>query len=132
MLDVSNAVVRLYKDALGRGPTKARTQYAGPDAVVVVLEHSLTIAERTLVALGETERLKGNRQLFAQALEGPLRAVVEQTLGRKTIAFVTGIDTSCDVAVLFFTLGSALDGHGAGMTDFGPVPGPDGSRPNVD
>ena len=29
MLEISNAMVRLYKEAFGRGPTKARAQFAG-------------------------------------------------------------------------------------------------------
>ena len=33
MLEISNAMVRLYKEAFGRGPTKARAQFAGPDAI---------------------------------------------------------------------------------------------------
>ena len=28
---VSNEMVKLYKDQFGRGPTKARTAWAGPD-----------------------------------------------------------------------------------------------------
>jgi Na+-translocating membrane potential-generating system (MpsC) len=42
MLEISNAMVRLYKEAFGRGPTKARAQFAGPDTLVVMLESSLT------------------------------------------------------------------------------------------
>ena len=29
MLEISNAMVGLYKEAFGRGPTKARAQFAG-------------------------------------------------------------------------------------------------------
>ena len=61
MLEISNAMVRLYKEAFGRGPTKARAQFAGPDTLIVILESSLTVAERNLVALGEHQRLRERR-----------------------------------------------------------------------
>jgi uncharacterized protein YbcI len=104
MLEVSNAMVRLYKDAFGRGPTKARAAFAGPDTLVVVLEQSMTVAERNLVAMGEHERLREVRLFFQYALEHEFRSLVERILGRRTVAFVSGIDTTHDVAVEVFTL----------------------------
>jgi uncharacterized protein YbcI len=104
MLELSNAMVRLYKDAFGRGPTKARALFAGPDTLLVLLEHSMTIAERNLAALGEHERLRDARMFFQYAMEDEFRATVERILGRRTIAFVSGIDTHHDVSVEMFTL----------------------------
>jgi uncharacterized protein YbcI len=104
MLEISNAMVRLYKEAFGRGPTKARAQFAGQDTLVVILESSLTVAERNLVAMGEHQRLREARLFFQYALEDQFRAIVEQALGRRTLAFVGGIDTARDVAVEVFTL----------------------------
>jgi uncharacterized protein YbcI len=104
MLAIANATVRLYKDALGRGPTKARAQFAGPDTIVVVLENSLTVAERNLVAVNEDDRVRETRMFFQRTFESKLRSIVEHALGRKTVAFVSGIDTRRDVAVELFTL----------------------------
>ena len=104
MLELANAMVRLYKDAFGRGPTKARAAFAGPDTLVVILEHSMTVAERNLVAMGEHERLREARSFFQYALEHEFRSLVERILGRRTVAFMSGIDTSHDVAVEVFTL----------------------------
>ncbi len=106
MLEISNAMVRLYKEAFGRGPTKARAHFAGPDTLVVVLENSLTVAERNLVALGEHQRLREARLFFQYALEDQFRAIVEEALGRRTVAFVSGLDTARDVAMEVFTLES--------------------------
>src|SRR6201997_5855723 len=78
MLEISNAMVRLYKEAFGRGPTKARAQFAGPDTLVVILESSLTVAERNLVAMGEHQRLREARLFFQYALEDKFRGIVEQ------------------------------------------------------
>lgn len=104
MLEISNAMVHLYKEAFGRGPTKARAQFAGADTLVVVLESSLTVAERNLVAMGEHQRLREARLFFQYALEDQLRGIVKQALGRRTVAFITGIDTQRDVTVGLFTL----------------------------
>ena len=104
MLELSNAMVRLYKDVFGRGPTKARAHWAGPDTLVVILEDSMTVAERNLAALGEHERLRDARLFFQYAVEHEFRAMVERILGRRTVAFVSGIDTRHDVAMELFTL----------------------------
>ena len=104
LLAVSNAMVGLYKDAFGRGPTKARAHLVGHDTLLVTLESSLTVVERNLVAMGEHQRLREGRLFLSYALEDQFRAIVEQTLGRKTLAFVCGIDTTRDVTIKLFTL----------------------------
>lgn len=114
MLEISNAMVRLYKEAFGRGPTKARAHFAGSDTLVVTLESSLTVAERNLVAMGEHQRLREARLFFQYALEDQFRAIVEEALGRRTVAFISGIDTSRDVAMEVFTLEPAPNGDSAG------------------
>src|ERR1700749_4308944 len=97
MLEISNAMVRLYKEAFGRGPTKARAQFAGADTLVVTLEASLTVAERNLVAMGEPQRVREPRLFFQYPLEDQLRASVENPLRRRPVAFISGIDPERDV-----------------------------------
>lgn len=46
---ISNAVVRIHSQYLGRGPTRART-FHRENTVVTILEDALTKAERTLAA----------------------------------------------------------------------------------
>jgi uncharacterized protein YbcI len=104
MLELSNAMVHLYKEVFGRGPTKARANFAGPDTLVVVLEDSMTVAERNLASLGEHQRLRDARLFFQYAVEHEFRSSVERILGRRTVAFVSGIDTREDVSVEIFTL----------------------------
>jgi uncharacterized protein YbcI len=53
---VSNAMVKLHKEQLGRGPMNAR--FAGPDTLVSTLEDSLLPAERTMVKMGEHHRVR--------------------------------------------------------------------------
>jgi uncharacterized protein YbcI len=103
-LAVSNAMVRIYKEQFGRGPTKAQTQFAGNDVVIATLQDSLTPAERNLVALGEHQRLRDLRTFFQHAAQSEFCGAVEQIVGRKVVAFVSGIDTEKDVSSEVFYL----------------------------
>lgn len=93
---ISNEMVRLYKDQFGRGPTKVRTHWAGPDSLVVVLEDTLTPAERKLVSLGEHQRLRDLRLFFQYASVRDFCEPIERLTGRKVRAFISGMDTEAD------------------------------------
>jgi uncharacterized protein YbcI len=110
-LAVSNGMVKLYKEQFGRGPTKARTNFAGPDVIICTLEDSLTAAERNLVKLGEHQRLRDVRMFFQHASEDEFCAIIEENVGRKVWAFVSGIDTGKDVSAEVFYL-EPRDGNG--------------------
>jgi uncharacterized protein YbcI len=103
-MEVSNAMVRLYKDVFGRGPTKARTSYAGPNVLVCTLEDSLTPAERNLRDMGEHQRLRDVRMFFQYATESQFRETVEGITGRKVVAFISGHDVNQDLAAELFYL----------------------------
>jgi uncharacterized protein YbcI len=92
-MQISNEMVRLYKEQFGRGPTKARTNWAGSDVVVTVLEDTLTPAERNLVKLGEHQRLRDLRMFFQYASVKEFCEPVERLTGRKVRAFHSSIDT---------------------------------------
>jgi uncharacterized protein YbcI len=94
---VSTEMVALYKTQLGRGPTKVRTDWAGPDALLVTLEDSLTPAEHRLVHMGEHTRLRDTRTFFQYASIHEFIEVAERLTTRRVRAFVSGIDTGADV-----------------------------------
>lgn len=96
LMEISNTMVRLYKDQFGRGPTAARTHWAGPDALVCILEDTLTPAERNLVRLGEHKRLRDTRLIFQYATVGEFCTPVEQITGRTVRSFHSSIDTEVD------------------------------------
>jgi uncharacterized protein YbcI len=104
MVEISNAMVHLYKKLFGRGPTKTRTDYAGPDLLVTTLENSLTRIERTMADAGEHERLRDLRMHFQYLGEDDFVEAVERITGRKVRAFVSGMDTRRDVASELFYL----------------------------
>lgn len=113
--EVTNAMVRIYKELFGRGPTGARSSYAGPDTLITTLENSLTAAERNMIALGEHQRVRETRTLFQHASERNFVETVEQITGRQVRAFVSGMDTSRDVSseVFYFEpVESTIGGSG--------------------
>ena len=96
LMEISNAMVGLYKSQFGRGPTKARTNWAGADTVVVTLEDTLTPAERNLVKMGQHQRLRDTRMFFQYASVREFCEPVERITGRKVRSFLSGIDTEVD------------------------------------
>ena len=96
MSSISNEMVRLYKEQFGRGPTRARSHWAGSDTVVILLEDTLSPAERNLVKMGEHQRLRDTRLFFQYATVREFCEPVEQLTGRKVRSFVSGIDSEVD------------------------------------
>jgi uncharacterized protein YbcI len=115
---LSNEMVRLFKEQFGRGPTSARTTWAG-DVITVVLENTLTPAERNLVKMGEHERLRETRMFFQYASVREFCEPVERITGRKVRAFISGIDTEVDgLAVETFILHPVDESDARSRTEF--------------
>jgi uncharacterized protein YbcI len=123
---ISREMVRLYKDQFGRGPTKASTLIAR-DVVICTLEDSLTPAERSMVELGELQKLRDVRLFFQHATEKEFRDIVENLTGRKVRAFISGMDVKRDVAAEIFYLHPEV---GAASSDGASVDGGDGTGGN--
>jgi uncharacterized protein YbcI len=104
LTDLSNAMVRFFKDQFGRGPTRVRSDWAGPDTVVCRLWETFTPAERNMAAMGEHTRLRETRLWFQTASENEIRAMVERITGRHVIGFISGTDTGADLSVEVFVL----------------------------
>ena len=104
--EISREMVHLYKELFGRGPTKARTEFAGPDIVICSLENTFTPAERSLAEMGEHQRLRDTRLYFQAATQGRFREIVERVTGRKVRAFISGLDADADVCAEVFYLES--------------------------
>lgn len=82
---VSNMVVRVYADRVGRGPTKARA-YADRDIIVCVMEDTMTRAERTLVDSGRSGTVKQVRDALQETMRDDLAMGIEALTGRRVIA----------------------------------------------
>jgi uncharacterized protein YbcI len=100
---ISNAVVRLVRDYVGRGPTKARTIHKGK-LVVCVLENTMTKAEQTLAAAGEDDIVLRMRHAMQHTMRHDLTAAIEGFTERKVVAFLSANHVEPDVAAEVFVL----------------------------
>jgi uncharacterized protein YbcI len=89
---VSNAMVRLHKEQFGRGPTTARSYYAGPDLLLCVLEDALLPAEIKLSEMGEQQRVRESRVAFQAATYEEFVEAVEAIVERQVSAFGSAVD----------------------------------------
>lgn len=96
LMEISNAMVALFKRQFGRGPTIARTYWAGPDSVVCFLEDTFTPAERNLARMGEHQRLRDTRMFFQYASIREFCDPVERITGRTVRSFHSSTDTVVD------------------------------------
>lgn len=94
---VSNAMVSLHKEQFGRGPSNARSHFAGPDALMCVLEDALLPAERKMIEMGEHQRVRDSRTAFQVAAMDEFVAAVENIVQRKVRAFASATDVTKDV-----------------------------------
>jgi uncharacterized protein YbcI len=104
LMQVSRALMRVYKDSLGRGPDRAHTHYAGPDAIICFLEGTLTPVERTLTTIAGHERLRETRAVIQDAAKAEMCRLVEVITGRSVVASTSGFDTRADIATEAFKL----------------------------
>jgi uncharacterized protein YbcI len=90
--DISNAMVALHKEQFGRGPTKAQSHWAGADALLCVMDDALLPAERTMVDMGEQQRVREARMFLQVATAEQFVATVETITGRTVRAFASATD----------------------------------------
>jgi uncharacterized protein YbcI len=113
--DVSNAMVALHKEQFGRGPTRAQSHFAGADALLCVMEDALLPAERTMVEMGEQQRVRESRMFLQVATADQFVAAVEAITGRTVRAFASATDPDRGIVMENFV--------------FEPDPQRDGTRP---
>jgi uncharacterized protein YbcI len=102
--DISNAMVALHKEQFGRGPTKAQSHWAGADALLCVMDDALLPAERTMVDMGEQQRVRESRMFLQVATAAQFVATVETITGRTVRAFASATDPDKGVVMENFIL----------------------------
>jgi len=109
---VSSVMVKLHKEQFGRGPTSARADFAGPDALMCVLRNVLLPAELKMVDMGSQERVRESRVAFQAATQAEFIAAVEQIVSRNVVAFASGVDPDADVVFECFYFEPRNNGDG--------------------
>jgi uncharacterized protein YbcI len=83
---LSNAIVALFKEFYGKGPTAAKT-YFNDDWIFVVMENGLTRNEETLLAAGEQEMVRQYRLRFQEVMRDRICAMVAEVTGREVLTY---------------------------------------------
>jgi uncharacterized protein YbcI len=108
---IASMVVQVLRQYTGRGPTRSRT-YLNDELISVVLQGTLTRAERTLVADGKSDLVLSNRRAFQSIMRNDLIAGVEALTGRTVIAVLSDNSIDPDVKVKSFVLAPLATGGG--------------------
>lgn len=114
---ISNGVVKLLAEYTGRGPTQARTTIS-ENAVMVLLQQTLTKGERQLADHGQGEHVLLTRQMVQRMMRDDVVALVEAQLQRKVVAFMSANHLDPDMAAEILVLeaeGMTGDGCGSGL-----------------
>ena len=114
--EISSGMVSIYKSVMGRGPTKARTTIAN-DMVVTVLENSLTKGERTLAEQDRAEAVRELRRNLQAVMSSEMKKLVEMTLHREVLCFLSDHSPDPDYAVEVLLLAPRPGGPDARIED---------------
>lgn len=102
-VEISNAISRLHKESVGRGPTNARTTI-DQNLVVCLLEGGYTRAEETLEAHDNADVVAAGRLGLQDAMREGMIAAVQATLGRRVHSFMSANDLRRNLQVEVFVL----------------------------
>jgi uncharacterized protein YbcI len=103
LADISNAIVGVFRECYGRGPTKAKT-YHFDDYVVTILEDLLTTVEETLVANGKEDLVRTVRLTFQEEVQDRFIGAVEEIMGRKVLTYHSQVTFHPPMGFEFFVL----------------------------
>ncbi|HEV3377003.1 MAG TPA: Na-translocating system protein MpsC family protein [Thermoleophilaceae bacterium] len=101
--EISRSAVQLLREYTGRGPTRARTTI-NTESVMIVLGDTLTKGERRLAESGKAARVLAVRHDFQMLMRDELVAIVERTLDRRVVAFMSDNHLDPDLGVEVFIL----------------------------
>jgi uncharacterized protein YbcI len=107
---IANAIVALFKEFYGKGPTAAKT-YFNDDWVFVVLDEGLTRNERTLVDAGEGELVRAVRLRFQAVMTDRMTGAVRDVTGRRVLTYHSQLLLDPDYSVEMFLLEPLPDGQ---------------------
>ena len=100
---ITTGMVQLHRRFYGKGPTEAKT-YAIDDTILCILRGGFTTVERTLMDDGKADEVERIRRSFQRTMEDRFVEVIETTLSRKVIGYMSQINADPDVAIELFLL----------------------------
>ena len=109
LAEISNMVVAVYADYLGRGPTKART-YVTDGVVTCLLEDTLTRAEQSLIESGRESAVLEVRNSLQETMREELVSAMEKLTENRVRAMISGTQLDPDVTTQVFVLDQVRSG----------------------
>ena len=100
---ISSAIVTIFAEYYGRGPTKAKT-YAFDNYLITVLEDILTTVERTLVERGEEDLVRKVRLTFQEATAERFTSAVAEISGRDVVGYHSQVTFNPSIGFEIFVL----------------------------
>jgi uncharacterized protein YbcI len=104
--NISRRIVQLHKEFYGRGPEKAKTYVIG-DLVVVLMRGGFTRVEETLLQEGRGDSVIQQRSDFQEVMVNRFSEVIEEEIGRKVVAMMSGSHQHPDLLGEIFVLESS-------------------------
>jgi Na+-translocating membrane potential-generating system (MpsC) len=103
LAELSRRLVQLMRRDAGRGPTRAKSHWAGPDVLLTIFGDGFLMSEKTLLDHGLEGIALAYRGAIQHTLRDAMRAEVERTVGRRVIAAMGCAHHDPDLMVeLFF------------------------------
>jgi uncharacterized protein YbcI len=100
---ISDAMVALVREAVGRGPKRART-FIHEDVILCLLEETMTPLERTLQEQDHADALRDIRERLHASMAPRASQQVEALTGRTVTATLADHHRQPDAGVLVFLL----------------------------
>jgi uncharacterized protein YbcI len=101
--EVARAVVGIYRDVAGRGPTRARAFFRD-DVLVVLLRDVLTPSEQNMVRAGRTDGARASRDALQDIMRDQLIAAVELLTGCKVEVLLSSSQAESGLEAQIFLL----------------------------
>jgi uncharacterized protein YbcI len=101
--EISNAIVGLYKEHYGSGPTRCRT-YVQPELVVVVLGGGYTASEQTMFEDGKWYAVRQARQHWQDSMKVRFVDTIEELTKHEVKAFMSASHQDPDISMEIFVL----------------------------
>lgn len=116
LVAVSDAMVKLFRDFLGKGPERCKTYWASSDLLVVLLGGGYTIAEQTLYDAGHGNTVQDARHALQMTLEQRSTELVEDLTARRVVAFLSASHQDPDLSAELFLFSPAESEGSAELT----------------
>ena len=105
---IGEQIALLQARYYGGEPVRVSTT-ATDRVVIVVLEETFSVAERTLIARNEAEGIQDIRRRFQRIQEEEFRSIVEQATGHQVRSFVSDTDLQQNISIEVFILAGAME-----------------------